>query len=283
MVKIISDSTCDLSEELLKAYDIDIIPLQILLGEDSYEDGRGITSEGIFEWSDAHKACPKTAAVNMERTMGILEPYITEGREVVVFTISSHISATYQVVGMAAESLGGQHLVHVVDSLNLATGVGIQVLAAADLAREGKTAAEIVEVIKGLIPRVRTSFVVDTLTYLHRGGRCSGLTALLGGTLKLHPRISLTDGKMSPGKKFRGKINRVIVDYAKDMEADLRKADPHRVFITHSGCDEAVVEEVKAFLTSLNHFEQIHVTRTGGVISSHCGPGTLGVIYADPQ
>lgn len=147
------------------------------------------------------------------------------------------------------------------------------------MAQEGKSAGEIAAYIEVLKPFVRASFVVDTLTYLHRGGRCSGLAAMAGGVLKLHPRIAVKDGKMEPGKKYRGKIDKVIMDYVKDMEADLKNAKKDRVFITHSGCDKNIVDKVRAYLESLDVFDEILETRAGSVISSHCGPGTLGVLF----
>ena len=147
------------------------------------------------------------------------------------------------------------------------------------MAEQGMAAKDIVARIKEMQPRVRASFVVDTLTYLHRGGRCSGLAALAGSALKLHPLIAVTDGKMQPGKKYRGKIERVIIDYVKDMEAELKNAKADRVFITHSGCEEEVIEAVKAEITSYGRFDEILITRAGSVITSHCGPGTLGVLF----
>ncbi|MDD6202919.1 MAG: DegV family protein, partial [Lachnospiraceae bacterium] len=161
----------------------------------------------------------------------------------------------------------------------LSTGIGLLVLEAAILAKEGKTAREIADRIEELKPLVRASFVVDTLTYLYRGGRCSGLAAMAGGALKLHPRISVADGKMSPGKKYRGNIDKVIMSYVKDMEEELKDAKPDRVFITHSGCDEKILQDVRTYLESLHIFKEILETRAGGVISSHCGPGTLGVLF----
>ena len=169
--------------------------------------------------------------------------------------------------------------VFVVDSKNLSTGIALQIIEASILAEQGMDAKDIVDYIQTIRPRVRASFVVDTLTYLHRGGRCSGLAALAGGALKLHPLISVVDGKMLPGKKYRGKMDRVIIDYVKDLEADLLKAKADRVFITHSGCEDEVIEAVKAQLTSLGYFREILVTRAGSVITSHCGPGTLGVLF----
>ena len=279
MVKIISDSTCDLSPELIARYDIDVLPLHIVLGEEDFEDGRGISPDEIYQWSDMHRQSPKTAACSLADAMAALEPYVSAGREVIVFSISSSMSSTYSVLCMAAEQLDASHLVTVIDSKNLSTGVGLQVIEAAEMAAQGKSAGEITAHIKAIRPLVRASFVVDTLTYLHRGGRCSGLAAMMGGALRLHPRIAVAEGKMSPGKKFRGKMDRVILSYAQDMEAELRTARPGRVFITHSGCPEETIAPVREWLESLGRFEEIHVTRAGGVISSHCGPGTLGVLF----
>ena len=275
MVKIISDSTCDLSPELIARYDIDIIPLHIILGEEDYLDGR-ISPEVIYRWSDENNMSPKTAAVSMEDALAAFKPY--KGREVIVFTISASMSSTYNVLRMAAEQTDAEHI-HVIDAKNLSTGVGLQVIAAAEMAQQGLPAAEIVEKIKAGRDAVRASFVVDTLTYLHRGGRCSSVAALMGGALRLHPRIGVTGGKMSAGKKFRGRMDRVIRDYVADMKDELLAAKKEHVFITHSGCDEDTLAAVYGMLDDLHHFDEIHVTRAGGVVSSHCGPGTLGVLF----
>jgi DegV family protein with EDD domain len=136
-----------------------------------------------------------------------------------------------------------------------------------------------VERIEAMRPRVRASFVVDTLVYLYRGGRCGGLTAMVGSALKLHPKIVVENGAMSSTKKYRGSIRSVALSYAKDMEGELKAAKCDRVFITHSGCPSAVVEPVRAYLESLNVFSEILETQAGGVVSSHCGPGTLGVLF----
>ena len=279
MVKIISDSTCDLSPELIARYDIDILPLHIVLGEEDFEDGRGISPDEIYQWSDMHRQSPKTAACSLADAMAALEPYVSAGREVIVFTISSSMSSTFSVLNMAAEQLDAGDLVTVIDSMNLSTGVGLQVIEAAEMAAQGKSAREIAAHIEAIRPLVRASFVVDTLAYLHRGGRCSGLAAMMGGALRLHPRIAVAEGRMSPGKKYRGKMDRVILSYAQEMEAELRNAQPQRVFITHSGCPESTIAPVREWLESLGRFTEIHVTRAGGVVSSHCGPGTLGVLF----
>lgn len=283
MVKIISDSTCDLSKELLDEFSVEILPLHIILGDEDFEDGEGITPDEIYKWSDENKTTPKTAAPSMERAINCLEPHVKNGDDVICFAISEDMSSSANVMRLAAEELEAANQVYVIDSANLSTGIGLLVLEAATLAKEGAPAGKIVERIEALKPLVRASFVVDTLTYLHRGGRCSGLTAMAGGMLKLHPKIEVVDGKMVPGKKYRGKIGRVILDYARDMEEALKNAKADRVFITHSGCSQEIIDSAIAYLKSLNCFQRILVTCAGGVISSHCGPGTLGVLFISKE
>lgn len=279
MVKIISDSTCDLSPELVAKYEIDILPLHILLGEEEYEDGKNITPEQIFAWSDEHRTTPKTSAPSLAAAVELFRPYVEEGREIVCFSISGSMSTSGNVMRLAAEELEATDRIRVVDSANLSTGIGLLVIEAAIMAQNHHTAAEIVSAMEALKPNVRASFVVDTLTYLYRGGRCNAVAAMAGGVLKLHPRIVVENGAMNASKKYRGKIASVILSYVKDMEDSLKNARPDRVFITHSGCDRAIVEEVRSYLEGLGIFQEILETRAGGVISSHCGPGTLGVLF----
>ena len=259
MVKIISDSTCDLSAELVAQYDIDILPLHILLGDEEFEDGKTITPDEIYSWSDEHKTTPKTSAPSLAETIELFRPYVEEGCEIVCFSISNSMSTSGNVMRLAAGELEAENRITVIDSANLSTGIGLLVIEAAIMAKNGHSASEIASVMETLKPNVRASFVVDTLTYLYRGGRCNGA--------------------MDATKKYRGKINSVIMSYVKDMETDLKAARPDRVFITHSGCDAATVESVRSYLESLGGFHEILETRAGGVVSSHCGPGTLGVLF----
>lgn len=279
MVKIISDSTCDLSPELVAKYEIDILPLHILLGEEEYEDGKNITPEQIFAWSDEHRTTPKTSAPSLAAAVELFRPYVEEGREIVCFSISGSMSTSGNVMRLAAEELEATDRIRVVDSANLSTGIGLLVIEAAIMAQNHHTAAEIAFAMEALKLNVRASFVVDTLTYLYRGGRCNAVAAMAGGVLKLHPRIVVENGAMNASKKYRGKIASVVLSYVKDMEDSLKNARPDRVFITHSGCDQAIVEEVRSYLEGLGIFQEILETRAGGVISSHCGPGTLGVLF----
>ena len=280
-VKIIADSTCDLSEELLKKYHISILPLHIVLGENEYKDGFEISPEEIYQWSDANKEAPKTSAASIADAIDLYKTSLEHYDEIVCFSISGQMSTTVNVMRMAAEELDAEERIHIIDSENLSTGSGLLVIESAIMAAEGKSAKEIVEKIEHLKPLVRSSFIVDTLTYLHRGGRCSGVAALAGGALKLHPKIVVEEGGMKPDKKYRGKMKKVILDYAKEMEEKLLGAKKDRVFITHSGCESEVLESVEEYLKGLNHFDEILITRAGGVISSHCGPGTLGVLYIE--
>ena len=279
MIRIISDSTCDLSKELIEKYNIEILPLHIHLGEDEYLDGVTITPDEIYEWSDANNTTPKTAAISIGEAVDAFEPIVKNGDEIIAFSISQGMSATCSVLRLAASELEAEDSIHVIDSANLSTGIGLLVIEAAIMAGEGKSATEIVSRVEELKPRVSASFVVDTLTYLHRGGRCSGVAALAGGMLQLHPKIVVENGKMDAHKKYRGKMRAVFKSYVKDMEADLTNARNNRVFITHSGCEEEIISDMKNYLEELNIFDEILITRAGSVISSHCGPGTLGVLF----
>ena len=277
-VKIVADSTCDLSADLIEKYDITIIPLCIVMGENSYFDGIETTPEEIYKWADANKTTPKTAAVTIDNAASLLKPFMDEGREIVFFGISSQMSTTCNVVRLIGEEAGYDKL-HVIDSQSLSTGIGLQVLYAARLSMAGESAASIVEKAEKRRSAVSASFVIDTLTYLSRGGRCNSVTALLANTLKLKPEIVVKDGAMIVAKKYRGQLGSVLLKYVKDQEEALLAADKNCVFITHSGCSEDIVAPIKEYLESLSHFENIYVTRAGGVVSSHCGPGTLGVLY----
>ena len=279
MVKIISDSTCDLTRELLERYHVTILPLHVLLGDTEYLDGKNITPDEIYTWSDQNKTTPKTSAPSVAEAVELFRPYVEAGDELICFSISNTMSSSGNSMRLAAQELEAEDRIYVIDSENLSTGVGHLVILAAELAQAGKPAEEIIRSVEAMRPLVRSSFVVDTLVYLHRGGRCGGLTALAGSMLRLHPKIIVENGSMIVGKKYRGKIDKVILNYVQDMEADLKQAREDRIFITHSNCDDATVQAVYDYLDSLQHFKEIFITSTGSVISSHCVPGTLGVLF----
>lgn len=277
-VRIFADSTCDLTEDLIQKYGITILPLCIVLDDKSYYDRTQITPDEIFAWAEANKRTPKTAAITFEYAEKMLRPCMEADEDVIFFGISEEMSTTCNVMRLAAKEYD-KGRVFVIDSQSLSTGIGLQVLRAAEMARQGKRAEDIVPEIETARSKVKASFVVDTLTYLARGGRCSGATALLANTLKLHPCINVIDGRMEVGKKYRGSMNKALLHYVREKEEELKEADGTRVFITHSGASPEIVEQIRDYLASLGHFHEILETTAGGVISSHCGPGTLGVLY----
>lgn len=276
-VRILTDSTCDLSPELVKEFDIRVIPLNIIMGDKSYRDGIEASQSEIFKWADENKTTPKTSAPDLGFAEDFLKQFKDAGDEAVYIGISEDMSSTCQTMRLAAEDLEYKDF-YVVDSMNLSTGVGLQVLRASDYAKQGMSAAEIAKKIEEDRGKVRASFCIDTLTYLHRGGRCSGVAALLGAALMLKPMIAVRDGKMGVARKYRGKIRKVLKQYAEDMLPELQNAIPDRVFVTHTASDETAAE-IREYVESLGIFEHVYETKAGGVISSHCGPGTLGILF----
>ena len=209
-----------------------------------------------------------------------LRPHKEAGDDVIYIGISEDMSTTCNVIRLAAQDLEYER-VFVINSMNLSTGIGLQVLRAAEMRDEGKSTEEIYEAIDAARDKVRASFVVDTLTFLARGGRCNAVTALLANTLQLKPRIEVKMGKMGVGTKYRGKTAKVLKNYVDDMREDLLKADKRRVFVTYSVMDHDLVVPVVDYLKELNYFDEIIETQAGGVITSHCGPATLGVLFYD--
>jgi DegV family protein with EDD domain len=277
-VRIVVDSTCDLSPELISKYDLTVVPLCIILGEKSYFDGVDITPDEIYKWSDDNKTTPKTAAIPYDMFEEKLKGFIEAGEDIIFFGISEEMSSTCQAARIFFEDAEYDRF-FVINSKNLSTGIGLQVLRAAEMRDAGSTAEEIVETIEGARDLVRASFVVDTLTFLARGGRCKAVTALMANALKLHPEIVVKDGKMGVGRKVRGKPSVAVMAYVDGLSTSLANADPRRVFITHSGSPDEIIEAVKKRLEDMNCFEEILITQAGGVISSHCGPNTLGVLF----
>ncbi len=281
MIRLLADSSCDLSAELCEKYDVTILPMSISLDEKVFTDGADITPEQLYQWSDANKRTPKTSVFSVNSAKSVFASLLADGSEVIGFSISEKMSGSFEIMQIAIEELGAKERVHLIDSANLSTGVGLLILEAADRIAAGMRAEQIAGEMEALKPMVRTSFVVDTLTYLHRGGRCSGATALMGTALRLHPEIVVENGQMHPAKKYRGGMNRVLKHYTLDKLPALQEAAHRRVFITHSGCNLDQVDMVYSQIRDLQHFDEILVTQAGSVISSHCGPNTLGILYLE--
>lgn len=275
-VIIASDSTCDLSPELIERYQVKIMPLTVTLDGNQYKDGIDIDPEAIYKHYEEKGELPKTAAPNITELSNFFGELTAGGNAVVYFTISAEMSSSYNNARLAAKNFED---VYVVDTRNLSTGGGLLVVSAAEMAAEGKSAQDIAKECTELTKRVDTSFVIDDLEFLHKGGRCSAVAALGGLLLQLKPCIIVKDGKMGVGKKYRGRFSRSLGKYVEDKVGDTSNIDTTRIFVTHAGCDEALytecVEKVKALAPSA----EVLVTRAGCTISSHCGRNTLGVLF----
>lgn len=273
---ITSDSTTDLSRELRERYNVSVMPLKITLGDKTYTDGVDITPDDIYAHHDKTGELPKTAATNVGDCLEFFKPFTDAGKTVIHFTISSEMSSTYNNACLAAEELGN---VYVIDTKNLSTGGGLLVVAAAEMLNAGLSAKETVEKTRALAPCVDASFVIDSLEYLYKGGRCSALAMFGANLLKLKPCIQVKDGKMDVAKKYRGKFSEVLKQYVKDKISDYSDIELDRVFVTHAGCDPELVNEIVELVRKEVPFKEVFMTRAGCTVSSHCGANTLGVLF----
>ncbi len=277
-VIITADSTCDLSKELLERYDIRVIPLTITLGNETFLDGQGFTPLDMYARYRKDGVLPKTSAVGVQEFMDFFSQITEQGWEVVHLDISSELSNSYNAACMAASEIPG---VHVVDTRMLSTGVGLLAIEGAECRDRGMTADEIERHLCSLTGKVQTSFVLDTLEFMWKGGRCSGVAALGANLLKLKPGLEMKDGKLTVYKKYRGSIEHVYKQYIRER-LEGRKVRPGHVFITESGeLDPSVLEEIYAMVRELIPVEEIHHTMAGCTISTHCGPKTLGILFIE--
>ncbi|MDD6302215.1 MAG: DegV family protein [Bacillales bacterium] len=279
MAKILisTDTTCDLSKEILEKRGIKQTSLHVLLGMNEYKDGVDITPQDIFTYVEKTNTLPKTSAVSIQEYTDFFEENLHEYDNIIHFTISSDLSSTYNNARLAAESFSGK--VTIIDSRNLSSGQGLLVLKACDLLDEGKTYQEIIDEMKKMKNHVQVSFVVDTVDYLYKGGRCSGVARFASNVFKIHPSIEMIDGKLSPKKHYRGALKKCIENYVKDLAIEFTKYDNTRVFITHACCSNDVVELITSVIKEYFNFNEINITVAGSVITSHCGKGTLGVLF----
>lgn len=275
-VKITADSTCDLSPQLLTRHEISIAPLYVHLGEDTRKDGFDVRTQELFSYYEKYNKLPKTAAVSVADYAQLWSPYVAMGKEIVHVDISSEFSSCYQNALLAAQHVGH---VHVVDSRNLSTGQGHIVMLAAELAQQGLAAGEIAQRCRQATQRVEASFVVDTATYLYKGGRCSALAAASAGVFRVKPCIEVQGGSMGVGKKYRGNLPKVLARYVEDRLKGRTDLDLARIFITHTVQDRDIIAAVEQQVRALQPFEEVLETHAGCTVACHCGPGTLGVLF----
>ena len=273
---ITSDSTTDLSKELKERYNVTVMPLKITLGDKTYTDGVDISPDDIYAHHARTGELPKTAATNVGDCIDFFKPFCDAGKTVIHFTISSDMSSTYSNACLAAEELGN---VYVIDTKNLSTGGGLLVVAAAEMLASGLSAEETAEKTRALVPCVDASFIIDSLEYLYKGGRCSAVAMFGANLLKLKPCIQVKNGKMDVAKKYRGKFSEVAKQYVSEKISDYSDIELDRVFVTHAGCDPELMNELVELVKSKAPFKEVFLTRAGCTVSSHCGANTLGVLF----
>lgn len=274
MVKIIADSCCDLSPELIEKFDIEIIPLNVLVNNRNYLDGVELSTKQLFEAVQISGELPKTSAPSVAAFAKVFEKH----PEFIYISISSKLSASYQSAAIALESLS-----HVkgalIDSLNLSTGIGLLVLKAAELAHQGKSLQEITDTVSSLIPVVNSSFVIDTLDYLYMGGRCSSMEHVIGSILKIRPVIEVRkDGTLGVREKVSGTRKKGLAALLNNFNKHKEIIDSSRVFITHTVCPEDALY-LKAEIERVLEIKEICITDAGATIASHCGPNTIGILF----
>ncbi len=274
MVTILTDSTADLGQELSRSYQIQTIPLYVNLAEKTLRDGIDVDLETLFSFVDQTGQLPKTSA---PMVADFTEAF-SEAGECVYISISSQLSATYENA-VLAQSQFSESDVQIIDSRNLSTGIGLLALKAAELRDRGFSAAEIAVFIRSMVSKVRTAFVIETLDYLYKGGRCSALENVVGSLLRIRPVIQVReDGSMGVKAKTRGTRRKALEALLEDFETQIPLIDMGHVFITHSGCEEDA-QFLHSELTRITPDAQVHITQAGSVIASHCGPNTIGILY----
>ena len=276
-IKISADSTCDLPSDIINRYDISLIPLYIIKDEKQYKDRLEITASDIFEYVESGAGMTRSSAVNVSEYQEYFSQWSKEFDAVIHISISNHFSVCNQSARIAAEDFEN---VYVVDSLNLSTGSGQLVIDAAIMAQSGMSPERIVEELEHLAEQVDASFVIGTLKYLHKGGRCSGVAALGANLLKLNPCIEVIHGKMEVGKKYRGGFDKIVLQYIEDRLSGRSDIDTRRIFITYPpGMSDELVKNVIDKVNSLCTFDEIISCEAGCVISNHCGPICIGILF----
>jgi len=275
-VVITCDSTCDLTRELYEKYDAHVISMGVTLGDDFRRDGLNVTNQDIFDYVASCGQLPKTSAVSVGEYEEVFSKFVSQGNQVIHINLSSELSASHQNARLAAQMVGD---VFVVDSRSLSTGMGHLVMLARELLNADLTAEEVVNALEELKQKLDVSFVLQTLEYLHKGGRCSGVAAFGANLMKLRPEIEVCGGKMQVGRKYRGSMEKTILAYIRGRLEGREDLRLDRIFITHSGCPQEIVEKAEALVRELHPFQEVIVTTAGSTITSHCGPDCLGVLF----
>ncbi len=277
-IKITGDTICDLSPELIKKYNIGIMPVHISLGDKDFEDSATITQDEFYSFLKDSDVMPKTAAYNPFEISEFWQSQLQSdgGYDAIIhFTISKKLSAINQNCVTASKEFKDK--VFVIDSKSLSTGIGLQMLYACDLIEQGLDAKQIYTLVKERVDKVQASFVLDKLTYLHKGGRCSAVTLFAASALGIKPIIVLNDGEMKVGKKLMGKFEKSVDAYVDYILQNYSDIDKKRCFITHTPIDDEIVQKIREKIK--DKFDEIIETSAGCTVGTHCGPNTIGILY----
>lgn len=277
-VVITADSTCDLTPELRELFGIRTIPLTITLGEQSFPDDGRFTPDEMYRRFYEDDILPSTAAPSLQSYLDFFSAILSEGYEIVHLSISSELSSSFNTARLAAQELEG---VYAVDSRMLSTGVALLVIEGAECAQRGMAASEIAAHLTALTEKVETSFVLDTLSYMRKGGRCSGVVAIGANLLHIRPALEMKDGKLTVYKKYRGNISNVYRQYITERLSG-KRVRPGHIFLINSGeVEDSELDELEALVRDLTGAREVHRARAGCTICAHCGPKTLAVMFLD--
>ncbi|NLM38352.1 MAG: DegV family protein [Firmicutes bacterium] len=280
-IKIVTDSTADLSPELKSRYGIEVVPLTVHFGEEVYYDGVNLTQDEFLEKVNTSPHFPKTGQATPATFLELFRRLLAEGHEILFVGISADLSGTYASACLAAQELAGAPIV-AVDSRNLSLGIGVLALQAAEMAEQGASLQTIADHLRAMTPRIRTSFIVESLDFLYKGGRLTRTQALIGNVLQIHPRIEVVDGKMIVPEKIRGSKSKAKARLLEWITANKERVDNNWVGVAHCR-DEEAANELAAQLREMKLARNLIVTKAGAVISTHCGPGTVGIIYVEKE
>ncbi len=277
-VKIIADSTCDLPVEILNNNQVEIVPLYVEFGSKSFRDGEELIPSQLFKLVEEMGVLPKTASPTPYDFQKVYDKYVSQDYDILVLTLSSKMSSSFQNAVIAASEFP-EGRIKVLDSQNATTGLGFLVLLACEYVKTGLSSQEIIQNLKEIIPRVRVDFGIDTLEYLYKGGRCNAVQNLLGNILKIHPIITITDGRMIVGRKVRGDKDKIFVKLLDDIRNDKENMLLNRIIIPYSWGSEKEAEYFKSEILKIAPGYDVIISQVGCVISSHCGNNAIGISY----
>lgn len=275
-VKITCDSTCDLSPEIYERYQVSVIPLCITMDDRLFRDGVDVQPKELFSYVEETGMLPTSSAISIGEYADFFRPFVEDGYEVVHINLSGELSSSHRNACIAAQEVEN---VHIVDSRSLSTGSGHLVILAAELASAGYDGASIAKALEEKKDHLDVSFVLQTLDYLHKGGRCSGLARFGANVLKLRPEIVMENGSLHVGRMYRGSMEKTILDYIRGRLETADELSYDRIFVTHSGVPAEIVEKAVALIKELRPFVEVIETVAGSTISCHCGPNCLGVLF----